>query len=389
MSVPLSYNLRNLFVRKGTTFAAAGGIALVVFVFAAVLMLSNSIKQTLGRSGSEDVAIILRDGSDAELSSSIEEPQIGVITAAREVSTRSDGKPDATSEVVVVAAMEKLGADGVSNVTLRGIRDDVMAFRPSTRIVAGRAPNPGAEEAMVGVSVRGRFKGLDLGQAFEVRRNRAVAVVGVFEDGGSSFESEVWAPIDIIRTSFGREGLASSVRVRLQSATSFDAYKRAMESNRQLGVDVARETAFYEKQSEGTSIFITAMGVVIAFFFSIGAMIGAMITMYAAVANRMREIGTLRALGFSKMAILSSFLVEAILLSLLGGGVGVLASLCMGLVRFSMMNFTSWSEITFTFEPTPGILLGALCVSVAMGLFGGALPALRAARVGVLDALRG
>lgn len=387
--VPISYNLRSLAVRKTTTAATAGGVALVVFVFAAVLMLSEGVERTLGRSGSDDIAIVLRDGSDAELSSGIESPQIGLITAPAEVRRRSGGTPDAVAEVVAVLALDKVGTDGQSNAQIRGVPDDVTAFRTSVRIVAGRAPRAGADEAMVGSAIRGRFRGTDLGQSIEIRKNRRLTVVGIFEDGeGSSYESEIWTGRDQVQSALGRGTTVSSVRVRLRSAAQFERYQRQLQSNRQLGVDVLRESAYYAKQSEGTSIFISALGIIVAFFFSIGAVIGAMITMHASVANRSREIGTLRALGFKRWQILVSFLFESSVLALVGGIVGAAASLSMALVRFPMVNMASWSEIVFTFEPTPGVIIASLIVAVVMGLVGGFLPAVRAARQDVLTAIR-
>ena len=195
----------------------------------------------------------------------------------------------------------------------------------------------------------------------------------MFEDGGSSHESEVWTDIENVRTSFSRQALVSSVRVRV-APDKFDAFKASIESNRQLGLQVMRETTYYEKTSEGTSQFIGAMGMAIAVFFSIGAMLGAMITMHAAVANRQREIGTLRALGFGKGSILFSFLLEAIFLSLIGGAIGAAASMAMGLVRFSTVNWATWSEIVFTFEPTPGIIIGSMIFAAVMGIVGGCSP---------------
>jgi putative ABC transport system permease protein len=386
--VPLSYSVRNLRVRATTTAATALGVGLVVFVFASVLMLSQGIQRTLGRAGSPDVAIILRDGSDAEMASGIEIPSAGLIMNAPEVRRRADGRPDATAEVLAVIILDKLGTDGVSNVSVRGVTDDVLAFRPTVRVVAGRAPSPGSDECMIGAAIRGRFRGLDLGQSFEVKKNRRLTVVGVFSDGGSSFESEVWADRNALATAFGRESVVSSVRVRLANASRFDAFRASLEANRQLAVDVKRETVFYEEQSQGTSMFIKAVGLLVAVFFSFGAMIGAMITMHAAVAARQREIGTLRALGFSKKSILASFLFESVVLSLLGGAIGAAASLAMGFVRFSIVNFASWSEIVFEFAPTPGIVVASLVFAGMMGLVGGMFPAVRAARMNVLDALR-
>jgi putative ABC transport system permease protein len=386
--IPFRYNVRSLLVRRATTVAASSGIALVVFVLASALMLSEGVKKTLGSSGRRDTAIVLRKGSDAELNSGIDAPNVGLILAAPGVAKDDKGVIGA-GEVIVVAAMDKIGADGISNVQVRGVTDGVMRLRPNVRVVAGKPAAPGSDEVMVGASLRGRFKGLDLGESFELRKNRPVKVVGIFSDGGSSFESEVWADLDTVRASFGREGAVSSVRARLASESAFDAFKLAVEEDKQLGFQATRETEYYEKQSEGTSIFVTALGSIIAFFFSVGAMIGAMITMYASIANRQREIGTLRALGFSRRSILFSFLLESLLLSLIGGAVGAVAAIAMSTVKFSMVNMASWSEIVFSFEPTPKIIVTSVVFAGAMGLFGGLLPAVRAARVSPVAAMRG
>jgi putative ABC transport system permease protein len=288
------------------------------------------------------------------------------------------------AEDLVVILLERVGGEGgLSNVQIRGIPDGGFGFRPGVKIVAGRAPRPGSDEVAVGAAVRGRFVGLDVDQSFELKKNRPVKVVGVFADNGSSYESEVWADINTVRTAFRREGTVSSIRVRV-APSKFDAYRASIESNRQLNVQVLKEASYYEKQSEGTATFISALGITIAVFFSLGAML----TMHAAVANRQREIGTLRALGFSKASILFSFLLESIFLSLLGGLLGAAASLAMGSVRFSMVNWASCSEVVFTFEPTPDIIVGAIVFATVMGLFGGFLPAIRASRVSPVDAMR-
>jgi putative ABC transport system permease protein len=384
--IPVRYNIRSLAVRKATTLATGLGIALVVFVLASALMLSAGIRKTLGISGKADTAIVLRQGSDAELGSLIEEPSVNIILAAPGV--KKEDPPAGVGEVIVVGAMEKLGATGVSNVQLRGVTDDVMKFRPEVKIVAGRAAQAGSDEVIIGTRLRGRFKGLDLGQSFDIKKNRPVTVVGVFETGGSSYESEVWVDRDVLRAAYGRQGHVSSVRVHLESASAFDAFKIGIEQNKQLGLMALRESDYYEKQSEGTSKFIGAMGTLIAVFFSMGAMIGAMITMYAAVSNRQREIGTLRALGFSRASILGCFLLEAVILAFAGGLVGALASLGMGYVHFSMLNMASWSEIVFSFDPTPAIIGRALAFAGFMGLLGGFFPALRASRVSPVAAMR-
>ncbi len=386
--IPVRYNVRSLAVRKATTLATALGIALVVFVLASALMLSAGIRKTLAISGRPDTAIVLRKGSDAELGSSIEEPDVNLILAAPGVK-KEPGTPSGVAEVVVVAAMEKVGAVGVTNVQLRGVPDDVMKFRPEVTLIAGRAPQPGSDEVLIGERLRGRFKGLDLDQSFDIKKNRPVKVVGVFESGGSSYESEVWVDRELLRSAYGRQGHMSSVRVHLDSTAAFDAFQVGVEEDKRLGLMAMRESDYYEKQSEGTSVFIGAMGTLIAVFFSMGAMIGAMITMYAAVANRQREIGTLRALGFSRSSILGCFLLEAMILALAGGAVGTAASLAMGYVKFSMMNFASWSEMVFSFDPTPAIIVRALVFAGVMGFLGGFFPALRASRVSPVAAMRG
>jgi putative ABC transport system permease protein len=386
--VPVKYNVRNLVVRRATTLAAAFGLALVVLVVAGVQMAVNGLERTLGRGASSDTAIVLRKGSDAELSSGIEDKYVSMVVAAAE-QVGATKKPNAVGEVVVVVLLDKLGADGVSNVTVRGTPEDGLAFRPSIKIVEGRAPAPGADEVIVGKAIRGRFQGMEIGQAFELKKNRKVKVVGVFEDQGSAYESEVFVDLHVLRQTFAREGHVSSVRVRLDTASKFDAFKANIESNRQLGLVVMREADFFEKQSEATGFLLKFIGYLVGFFFAIAAVIGATITMNAQVAGRTREIGTLRALGFSRSAILFSFLLESVVLAVIGGVVGGIASLGLGFVEVTLINFSSWSEIVWSFEPTPKILVTSVVLAGVMGVIGGFLPAIRAARVSPVEAMRG
>lgn len=386
--IPIKYNYRNLVVRKTTTIAAAFGLALVVFVFSAAQMLGNGIRKTLGRSASADTAIILRKGASTEMESGIEENQVNLVIAqAQQVGASK--KPPGIGELLVVILMDKVGTTGVSNVSVRGVSDEVMAFRTTAKIIEGRAAKPGTDEVIVGKGIRGRFKGLELNESFEIKKNRKVSVVGVFSDDGSSFESEVWADAHTVKTGFGREGNVSSIRVRLDAASKFDAFKALVEQNRQLGLQVMRESEYYVKQSEQTADFLTIMGTIIAVLFSLGAMIGAMITMNAQVASRQREIGTLRALGFSRSGILVSFLMESLVLALIGGGVGAAAALLLSFVKLTMLNFNTWAEIVFSFEPTPDIIVKAMIMAAFMGVVGGFLPAWRAARVSPIEAMRG
>lgn len=387
--IPVIYNLRSLKVRKASTIASAFGIALVVFVLASSMMLTNGVKKTLGRAGSSDQAIVLRRGSDAELSSSMDDPaHTGIVLSAPGVKKGADGQPMGVRETVVVIAADKVGAQGFSNVTVRGVSDGVYAMRDGVKLIEGRRFQPGSNEVILGKKLVGRFKGLALGQTFELKRNRPATVVGIFDDGGSSFESEVWGDLDSVRAAFNRQGVVSSVRVKLEDASRYDAFEQAIEQDKQLGLEVTREPEFYEKQSEGLALFINTMGTVIAVLFALGAMIGATITMHASVAHRYREVGTLRALGFSKGAILTSFLLESVILAAVGGVIGLAFAQLMGMVDFAMINMVTWSELVFTFEPTPQILANSFKWGAIMGLVGGFFPAFRASRISPIEAMR-
>jgi putative ABC transport system permease protein len=389
--IPIAYNLRNLRVRKATTAAAALGLALVVFVFASVRMLANGIERAVHQAADPSVAIVLRKGSSEEMESGIEQTKVPLIAATPGVAAFPNGRPQGVGEMVAVVLLDKLGTEGgVANVQIRGIADDTLAFRPSVKIVEGRAAAPGTDEVIIGKAISGGlYKGIGLGQTFEMRKNRPMTIVGVFEDNGSAFESEIWADVDRVRANFGRGAIVSSVRVRLDSPSKFDGFKATLEANRQLDVTAMREEEFYEKQSQGTALFLSALGYLIAFFVSLGAIIGAMITMHATVAQRQREIGTLRALGFSRLQILTSFLIEAVALSLLGGVVGAAASLLMSLKHVSVINFATFSEIVFKFEPSVGIIVSAMVAAGVMGVLGGFWPAVRAARINPVVAMRG
>jgi putative ABC transport system permease protein len=386
--IPIAYNLRSLAVRKATTVAAALGLALVVFMLAGAFMLSNGIRKTVGRAGVPGRALVMRNGSDSEMTSAIDEPTVGVVLSAPGIARRENGAPDGVGELLVVVLLNKVGTTGFSNVQIRGVTPDSFRLRPEVKFVSGRAPRPGNDEVAVGQAIRGRFRGTELGGSFEIKKDRPVTVVGVFSSEGSALESEVWADLDTVRTAFGRPGLVSSVRARLESPSQFDGFRTWVAENRQLGMTAQRETTYYEKQSAGTALFVRAIGTVVVFFCSIGAMMGATITMYASIASRRREIGTLRAIGFSRSTIVSSFLMESVILALAGGLVGAIASLSLRFVHFSMINFASWSEMVFSFEPTSSIVAGSLVASAGMGIIGGLLPAIRAARMSPMAAIR-
>lgn len=383
--VPIRYNVRSLFVRKITTIATAIGIAMVVFVFAAALMLGEGVDKALGTGGRTDTVIVLRKGSDAELSSGINNDLLNLLIGRPEI-VQPGGM---IGEFVMVITADRADGSGVSNVLIRATPKEGVAFRPEVKVVEGKLPAPGTNEVMVGKSITGRFKGVSLGGTFDLRRNRPVKVVGVFTAEGASYESEVWGDLDVIRTSLGRSGVVSSARLRLVAPSQFDSYRAAMEADKRLGVKVMREADYFKKQSEQTQVFLKGFGIAVAILFSLAAMLGAAITMNGAIAHRNKEIGTLRALGFSRLAILFSFLLEAIFLAIIGGVIGLVFVMLLTFASFPVMNFATFSEIVISFRATAGVIVSALIFSTVMGLIGGLFPAIRAARISPVEAMRG
>lgn len=385
--IPLQYNIRSLTRRKLTTLTTALGIGLVVFVFASALMLAAGIERTMASSGRPDTIVVLQKGSTSELSSTINASLVNVVLTMPGIKSEG-GTPLATAEIVAVMAMDKVGGSGIANVQIRGVGEEAMKFRPEIKVVAGRVPKPGTDEVMIGQRIRGRFKGLELDQSFEVGGSRRANVVGVFSAGGSSQESEIWAGRESLSTWFHRDGVISSIRLKLESDAALPQFEAAVEKDKRLLLIVKREDKFYEQQSEETTTVVTALGAAIAIFFSVAAMIGALITMYSAVGNRQREVGTLRALGFSRFQILASFLMESFLLAMGGGLLGAIGSLLLGFVELSIMNYATWSEMVFTFQPSVGVIGFAITFAGTMGILGGFLPAIRASRISPIEAMR-
>jgi putative ABC transport system permease protein len=386
--IPFAYNVRSLLVRKRTTAAAAIGLGLVVYVFAVVMMLSNGVRQAARRSTDARAAIVLRKGAATEIESSFDANAVARVAAAPGVARDARGHSLAVGELIVLVVLDN-PSGGATNVQIRGVPDLALEFRPELHIVAGRAPRAGTREAMVGSAIRGRFKGLDIGQSLELQKNRPIEVVGVFDDRGSTYASEVWADLDLVRTTFGQANLVSSVRVRLTSPDAFAALSGAVEGDHGLGLAVHREDAYSERQTQGTAAFLTAIGFLIGIMFSLGAIVGAMITMHAVIAERRREIGTLRALGFTRLQVLAAFLFESVLLALAGGVAGALAALAMSRVRISMLNTFTWAELSFAAEPSAQILITSIGIAVIMAVLGGLVPAVRATRIDPARAVRG
>ncbi len=314
MKIPFSYIFRNLWTRKLTTLLTAGGMALVVFVFAAVLMLDAGLKKTLVSTGSFDNAILLRQSSQTEIQSSVYRDQASLIETIPEVARGTDGAPLVSREILVLTQIPKRGSDRPQNVVVRGLPPMGVQLRPQMKIVDGRMFHPGSSEIVVGKSIADNFEGVGIGERQRFA-GREWTVVGTFDGGKSGFDSEMWGDVEQMMQAF-RRVTYSSVIVRLQEPTQFAALAKRISEDQRLILDVKQEPVFYEEQSKTLSQFISYLGITLSVIFSIGAMIGAMITMYAAVANRTGEIGTLRALGFRRSSILAAFLIESILLAL-------------------------------------------------------------------------
>ncbi len=386
MAIPISYSLRNLWARKLTTALTAGGMALVVFVFATVLMLEQGLRQTLVSTGAYDNALVIRRAAGTEVQSAVDRTQAAVLESRPEVALGPGGVPLVSKEVVVLISLGKKGSGKPSNVVIRGVGDAGLTLRPQVKIVEGRAFRPGSSEIIVGRSIEERFSGVALGERLRFGM-REWTIVGLFDGGRSGFDSEIWGDADQMIQAF-RRSMFSSVLVRLNDASAFDAFTTALSDDQRLTLEAKRETVFYAEQSETLARFIRILGLTLSIIFSIGAVIGAMITMYASVANRTAEIGTLRALGFRRGSILLAFLFESLLLGVIGGALGVAGASTMQLITISTVNWQSFAELAFSFDLTPGIVFAAMAFAVGMGFLGGVLPAAQASRMAIVDALR-
>jgi len=387
MKIPITYNLRNLMTRKLTTFLTVLGVGLVVFVFAAVLMLAEGFRKTLVSSGDPDNVIILRKGANAELNSGVSRTQANIIKALSEAAVGDDGKPMVTGETFTVNNLPKRIDNQPSNVVVRGVSPESLILRDRVKIVEGRIWRPGTSEIITGKSIAGKFIGCGLGETIKMG-GREWTVVGVFDAAGSSFQSEIWGDAEQFMDAFRRSSVFSSVTMKLDDPSVFPALKEKLESDPRLTVDVKREIEFYEEQSKGLGLFIKILGITITVIFSFGAMAGAVITMYSSVASRSAEIGTLRAIGFRRKNILASFLIECLLISLFGGIIGLFFASFLQFINISTTNWATFSEVVFGFDINGGIVLGSMLFSLTMGLIGGFAPAIRASRMQVVDALR-
>lgn len=386
MGLIASYNLRSMVVRKGTAAMTAGGIAMVVAVFVMTLAIAQGFRQTLVASGSPQNAIVLRKGATAETVSAVFRSDVPIVEALPHVARGPDGRPLASSELVVIIALPRRSDNQPANVPARGVGPRAFEVRDNLTFVEGRRFAPGTREINVGKAAVGRFKGLTLGS--DVKFGSATwSVVGIFTADDAAFESEVWGDADLMMPAFQRNGY-QSMTVKLADPSMFDSFKAAVEGDPRLYLQPQREQEYYAAQSQAMTTVIRVFGTFVTLILAIGAVFGAMNTMYAAVAYRTREIGMLRALGFSRFRIVTAFLAESIALATVGGLLGCLLALPVHGLSTGTTNFSSFSEVAFKFRITPGLLVGGLIFSAFMGAVGGLLPALRAARIPVARALR-
>ena len=385
-TVPLRYIARNLWVRRVTTALTAGGMALVVYVFATVLMMSEGIRSTLVATGQPDNVMVLRQGAGAEINSAIERRQAAILSTLPGIATDALGRPLLSAETVVLINLPKRSNGKPSNVTVRGTSATGLQLRPGVRIVEGRMFRPGTSEIVVGSSTASGFAGIDIGASLRFA-GRDWLIVGRYDSGRSGFDSEIWGDVEQMLQAFRRTAFAITV-FRLADSSLFDTVRARIEADPRLALEAKPEIRFYAEQSEALATFINILGLSLAVIFSIGAVVGAMITMFAAVAQRTGEIGTLRALGFRRGAVLAAFLLESLLLSAIGGVVGLAVASGMQAVDVSTTNFQTFAELAFRFVLTPTIAWQALAFALAMGVVGGFIPAWRAARLQIVDCLR-
>ena len=381
-AIPIFYNLRSLGVRRATTLATALGVAVVVFLFAGVQMFGAGLHSVLGRAGSPSVAVIMATGASHELESVFDERHVSLVASQPGVAkTAAAGASDLRADVVGSLRLD-LREGGSANVIVRGTGAHDLD------IIDGRAPDPGSDEAVVGRAIAGRFAELSVGDTLALPNGVNLKIVGVFALDRSSTESEVWTHADAMKRAYAMRGRVSVVRVRLTSPEALDDLRAALSEQKELGLHAQRESVYYRRQSRGLGSLVQLVAFVVVFFFSIGAMLGATITMHASVAQRRREIGLLSAIGFKRLPILISFLIESTLVAAVGGLIGAAAALGLTGVELGFYNPASSSLLVFPFEAAPTTIAGAATVAIIIGAVGGLFPALKASRTDPISAMR-
>ena len=387
MAIPIVYNVRSLAARWTSTVVAVLGIAGTVGVFVAMLSLARGFEATLVASGSARNAIVRRAGATSEMDSSVMLEQVRVVEDAPGVE-RGGAGPLVSPEVVVIASFPLRGRGVEGNAQVRGVSLKALTVRPTVKIVAGRAFQPGLTELLVGRNVAASYEGLELGQT--VRFGGGTwTVVGVFDSGGTAYDSELWCDYSVLRQVYQRPlNMFQSATARLTSPDALTGFKDALTSDRRVTVQIDREVDYYAKQSRQLTTLITVLGSIIAVVMGIGAVFGALNTMYSAVSERTREIATLRALGFGSGSVVVSFVIESLCIALVGGLLGCVVVLPLNGFTTGTINWQTFSHLAFAFRVTPGLLAMGLAFALLMGFIGGVPPAVRAARAPIASALR-
>ena len=387
MAIPVIYNLRSVKARWTSAIVAVVGIAGTVGVFIAMMSLARGFKATLVSSGSEDNAIIMRAGATSEMTGGVTIDTVKIVQDAPGIARSADG-PLVTPEVVLVAPISLISTGTDANVQVRGVSKNVLQIRKKVKMVEGRMFTPGLSEIVVGKNANKSYSGLTLGNTISLGTGHWL-IVGVFDAGGSSFDSEIWGDAHLIGPAYNRpDTVFQSITVHLTSPEALQQLRDTLTKDPRLNVDVTREIDYYSKQSTRLTSLITVLGGLIAAIMAIGAVFGALNTMYSAVAERGREIATLRALGFGGPAVVFSFMIEALLISFVGGLLGCLAVLRLNGLTTGAMNLQTFSHLAFAFKITPELLVKGIIFALVMGLVGGLLPAIRAASQPVATALR-
>ena len=383
--IPLIYSIRNLNQRRVSTVLTAVGIALVAWVFIFTLALAGGFEAALRSTGSPANAIIVRSGSTAELTSIITREVSAAIQSQPEIARAPDGQPLSTAELVVVWNLPR-NSGTTTNVVVRGVGPKSAALRTRIHLLAGRMFLPGLDEIVVGKMVSQRFQNCALGDHLKLA-GREWNVVGVFDAGGAGYDSEIWGDVELFMPVFDRP-VYQSVVLRLDDPSHLAALKKRLEADPRMSVAVHREDQFYAAQSGVLAGLLRSLGLFVTLIMALGAIFGALNTMYASVGARTKEIGTLRAIGFGRGAVLLSILIESTLLALLGGAIGCLLALPVRSFTTGTMSFATFSELAFRFDVTPAMLVSGLVFSAAMGFVGGFFPARKAASMPVVEALR-
>lgn len=385
MALPLKYNLRNLVVRKGSTLATAFTIGLTVTVFLMVMALARGIDMTLSSSGDPLNVIVVREGTTAELNSSVTRQQFNDLKYLDGV-VREGDEPLATGEIITLIYKPRKGMSQGSNVQVRGVGPMSFKLHTGFQIVSGRTFQPGLMEAVVAKRISERFQGLDVGDKFRIETTD-YTVVGVFESAGKAFDSEIWVDVNSMASTTKRESFSSAV-LRVADANALTAVSKRITDDPKLHLKALSERKFYEDQQGIASGILKGLAVFISFIMAVGAGFAGMNTMYAAVARRTKEIGTLRVLGFGRFSILFAFLLESVAVSVLGAAMGVLLAMPLNFISTGTSNWATFSEIAFNFRVTPDLILTALAFGAVIGFVGSLLPSIRASRLRIVEALR-